>query len=88
MDLYELTPLLLDPCPAFPGQEGLPYHGRGKCGRGPCLFKVACGERILCLLPRAPRRDDVDPASLGKVEAVAAEGPRQSFGAVDAVLCE
>ena len=87
-DIGELAPLLVDPCALLPGQEGLSYERRGQRGRGLRLVEVSRRERFLRLLRGVRRGDDVDPAPLGQVEPVAAEGAGQNVRAVDAPVRE
>ena len=87
-DIGDLAALLLNPRSVVTGQERLPDQCLGQRSGGLCLFRPAGRQRRLGLVGRACRLDDVDPASCGELEAVAAERAREGPGAVDAAVRE
>ena len=78
-DVGELAPLRPRPTLRLrPGRKGCRASDAASVAAVLRLLQIACRERLLRLLGRARRRDDVDPGSFGELEPVAAEGARQS----------
>ena len=72
-DVGEVASLVLDPRAVFTGQERPTRKGLCRLRRRPCLLELACGEPFFRVLRATRSCKQVDPRSLGEIEAVTAE---------------